>query len=209
MVAENGNSAQGEAATTPTLIVGLPGTPTWAATNPVVAAAGTATLSWTAPAYNAKIGTRYYAQLWRDAATKFGSPVALTPAQGGEGTEQKPFTAAISVTAGSWSYQLLTSNVWGAGASSVKTAAVEQAVADTPVIKSLAGGATAATLRFTKPSNASDQDTIIYRAQVGSSTGCAAQHCSRGMCGACAHAARALASTCAAQPQPPPTQLTS
>ena len=127
VVAKNSNGAAGEAATTPKLVVGTPGSASWAASSPVVAAAGTATLTWTAPAYNAKIGTRYYVQLWRaDGVTQFGSPVALTPAQGGEGTEQKPFTATISVTAGSWSYQLLTSNAWGAGEASQLTGPVTQ-----------------------------------------------------------------------------------
>ena len=41
------------------------------------------------------------------------------------------------------------------------------AVADTPTIKDLTGGITTATLRFLKPANASNQDTITYRAQVG------------------------------------------
>ena len=117
VVAENTNGAQSEAATTPKLVVGTPGAPAWATNNPVVAAAGTATLSWTAPEYNAKIGTRYFVQLYRgaDSSATFGSPLALTPAAGGNGTDAAPFTATISVSAGSWSYQLLTSNVWGAG----------------------------------------------------------------------------------------------
>ncbi|PRW20837.1 Ig-like domain repeat [Chlorella sorokiniana] len=167
VVAENANGAQGEAANTSALVVGTPGAPAWVATNPVVAGAGTAHLSWTAPAYNAKIDTQYYAQLWRDGgATKFGGPVALAATQAGEGTAQAPFTATIDVSAGSWSYQLLTNNTWGAGEASDKTQAVEQAVADTPVIKSLAGGITTATLTFLKPTNASNQDTITYHAQL-------------------------------------------
>ena len=94
VVAENANG-QGQDATTPPLIVGTPGAPTWAASNPVVAAPGTARLTWTAPAYNAQIGTRYYVQLWRDnGATKFGGLVALAP------TGASPFTATINVTAG-------------------------------------------------------------------------------------------------------------
>jgi len=40
------------------------------------------------------------------------------------------------------------------------------ALADIPVVKSLVGGATTATLRFLKPTAASNQDTIAYRAQV-------------------------------------------
>ena len=221
VVAENANGAKSEAATTDKLVVGTPGQPAWAGTTPVVAGAGTATLSWTAPAYNAKIGTRYYVQLYRgaDNSATFGSPVALTPAAGGNGTAQAPFTATISVSAGSWSYQLLTKNVWGDGQSSVLTAPVTQrecegsgeahsgvvgavgrfaawhrlfcvqgpppwckvqqvelpaarpaihaALADTPVIKELTGGATNATLRFLKPTAASSQDVISYRAQVG------------------------------------------
>ncbi len=101
VVAENANGAQGEAATTPKLVVGLPGKPDWAASNPVVAAIGTARLSWTAPAYNARIGTRYFVQLFRDAsATKFGGLVALAATQAGEGTVAAPFTATINITAG-------------------------------------------------------------------------------------------------------------
>lgn len=101
VAAENDNGAPGEAATTPVLVVGTPGAPTWAASNPVVAATGTARLTWTAPAYNAKIGTRYYVQLWRDSgATKFGGLVALAPTQAGEGTVAAPFTATLNVTAG-------------------------------------------------------------------------------------------------------------
>ena len=166
VVAENANKAPGEAANTSTLVVGSPGKPEWLATNPVVVASGTATLRWTAPAYNAKIGTAYYVQLWRDnGATKFGGLVAL--ATSGAGTSAEPFAATLNVTSGVWSYQLLTNNTWGAGVSSEKTQVVEQAVADTPVIQSLTGGVTAATLRFLKPSNTNDQDTIIYRAQVG------------------------------------------
>jgi len=41
------------------------------------------------------------------------------------------------------------------------------ALADTPSVKSLTGGATVATLRFLKPASATDQDTITYRTQVG------------------------------------------
>ena len=128
VVAENSNGAQSEAATTAKLVVGTPGAPTWATANPVVAAAGTATLSWTAPEYNAQIGTRYFVQLYRgaDSSATFGSPVALTPAAGGNGTTQAPFTATISVSAGSWSYQLLTSNVWGPGLPSGLTGPVTQ-----------------------------------------------------------------------------------
>ena len=127
VVAENINGAQGEAGTTPKLVVGLPGTPAWPASSPVVAAAGTATLTWTAPAYNAKIGTRYFVQLHRSAdSALFGSPVALTPAAGGNGSDASPFTATISVTAGTWSYQLLTSNTWGPGQSSTLTEPVTQ-----------------------------------------------------------------------------------
>ncbi|PRW20918.1 fibronectin type III domain-containing [Chlorella sorokiniana] len=167
VVAENGNGEQSEAATTPKLVVGTPGAPAWVASNPVVPAPGTATLSWTAPTYNAKIDTRYFVQLYRSAdGPAFGSLVALTPTQGGNGTAQAPYTATISVSAGSWSYKLLTSNAWGTGEASAKTQAVEQAVADTPVLRSLVGGATTATLRFLKPTNTSDQDTVAYRAQL-------------------------------------------
>ena len=99
VVAENANSAQGEAATSGKVVVGTPGAPAWAASNPVVAAIGTTTLRWTAPAYNAKIGTRYYVQLWRDnGATKFGGLVALAPT--GDGTAGAPFTATSNTTAG-------------------------------------------------------------------------------------------------------------
>ncbi|PRW20946.1 fibronectin type III domain-containing [Chlorella sorokiniana] len=100
VVAENANGALSEAATTGKLVVGSPGAPAWAATNPIVASIGTARLSWTVPAYNAKIGTRYYVQLWRDnGATKFGGLVALESTQTGEGTVAAPFTATINITA--------------------------------------------------------------------------------------------------------------
>ena len=100
VVAKNANG-ESQDATTPPLIVGTPGAPAWAASNPVTVAYGTTKLSWTAPAYNAKIGTRYYAQLWRDdSATKFGGLVALAPTLAGEGTTQDPFTATINTTAG-------------------------------------------------------------------------------------------------------------
>jgi len=101
VVAENEHGTQGDDVSTPALTVGTPGEPAWAATNPVTVAYGTTKLTWTAPAYNAKIGTRYYVQLWRDAgATKFGGLVALAPTQAGEGTVQEPFTATINTTAG-------------------------------------------------------------------------------------------------------------
>lgn len=101
VVAENEHGTKGDEATTPELIVGLPGDPAWAAANPVTVVYGITKLTWTAPAYNAKIGTRYYVQLWRDdGATRFGGLVALAPTLDGEGTAQAPFTATINTTAG-------------------------------------------------------------------------------------------------------------
>ena len=127
VVAQNVHGAQSVDANTTELIVGTPGAPAWAAANPITVSYGTTKLTWTAPAYNAKIGTAYFVQLWRDSgATKFGGLVALAPTQDGEGTEQAPFTATINTTAGAWSYQLLTNNTWGAGASSDKTQPVGQ-----------------------------------------------------------------------------------
>ena len=99
VVAENANGVLGEAATSGKVVVGTPGAPTWAASNPVAVAIGTTTLRWTAPSYNAKIGTRYYVQLWRDSgATKFGGLVALSAT--GDGTAGAPLTATINTTAG-------------------------------------------------------------------------------------------------------------
>lgn len=101
VVAKNANG-ESQNATTQPLIVGTPGAPSWTTANRVVTGPSTATLSWTAPEYNARIGTRYYAQLWRDANTRFGDLVALTPAAGTNGTEAAPFTATMRVTAGGW-----------------------------------------------------------------------------------------------------------
>lgn len=50
--------------------------------------------------------------------------------------------------------------------------AILAALADTPVIKDLTGGATNATLRFLKPTAASNQDVITYRAQVSRCMAC-------------------------------------
>lgn len=124
VVAEDANGVQSEASATTRRIVGLPGAPAWA--SDPAAAVGSATLAWTAPAYNALVDTQYLVQLYRgDDGTKFGGLVTLKPASG-DGSEADPFTATLAVSAGSWIYELHTVGAHGVGGTGPKTDPIAQ-----------------------------------------------------------------------------------
>lgn len=122
VVAQTACGVPGTAGTSNSVTVGLPGAPTWAATP--VASVGKSTLSWTAPDYNARVGTRYKLQLWNSGGSAtVGSPIALNVSGIG------PFAAtadlaAASILAGTYQYQLIPANTYGDGTASAKTTAV-------------------------------------------------------------------------------------
>lgn len=93
---------------------------------PIVAAGlGQSALTWTAPAYNARIATIYSLQLLDSADKPAGSAVPLKPTTQGEGTATGAvFTATHEVVPGEWKYQLLTENAHGNGAPSPPTAVI-------------------------------------------------------------------------------------
>jgi hypothetical protein len=121
ITATNGNGDGPLTAVSRELVLGLPEAPSVV---DVTTTYGTATLRWTAPEINAVIGTRYSVQLYRgDNDVKFGNRVLLQPS--GDGSEDTPFSATLNVTAGSWKYQIFTTNVNGEGAASSRTDAVD------------------------------------------------------------------------------------
>lgn len=122
------DGVESDPVSTGSLIVGRPGAPAWATAAPVVASVGTSTLRWTAPSYNAHVGTTYKLQLWSsDGTSRVGSTIALTAS--GDGSDAAPFTAladleAAKIDPGTYQYELVPANKYGGSTPSDKTAAV-------------------------------------------------------------------------------------
>lgn len=120
VVAVTAGGVQSVPGTTGSLTVGIAGAPVWALSDPVVPSVGLSTLTWTSEAYNARIGTSYFLQLFDASDATVGGrigPLSVT----GSGTG--PYTASVTVApAGSYKYQLVPVNINGDGTPSARTA---------------------------------------------------------------------------------------